>query len=72
MVNKTLQKVLYFMGVPMENGVNKVFCMVVKSGIESDRKTSGITLENTLLCLRAYREKANKSVRMKTKEETTT
>lgn len=59
MVNKTLQKVLYFMGVPMGNGVNKVLRVVIKGEIESDRKTSGITLENTLLCLRAYRGKAN-------------
>lgn len=47
------------MGVPMGNGVNKVFRVVVKGEIESDRKTSGITLENTLLYLRAYRGKAN-------------
>ena len=59
MANKTLQKVLYFMGVPMGNGVNKVLRVVIKGEIESDRKTSGITLENTLLYLRAYRGKAN-------------
>ena len=47
------------MGVPMGNGVNKVLRVVNKGEIESDRKTNGITLENSLLYLRAYRGKAN-------------
>lgn len=47
------------MGVPMENGVNKVFCMVDKNKKTSESESQKITLENTLLCLRAYSGKVN-------------
>lgn len=47
------------MGVPMGNGVNKVFCMVDKDKKTFESESQKITLENTLLCLRAYRGKAN-------------
>lgn len=47
------------MGVPMGSGVNKVFCMVDKNKKASESEMQEITLENTLLCLRAYRGKAN-------------